>query len=98
MAVDAEGAEFGMFEEIVESGVWRQIKQLDVEYHWFGGEQKKWFVRHARAVSVFLERSRFVLVKRDILHHNPHDLENEFNREHFAIVIAHYLNPAFVPK
>lgn len=52
VAIDTEGAEFGFLEDILETGVWKNIKQLCIEYHFFPGYDR-FFIRHARALNQF---------------------------------------------
>lgn len=52
VAIDTEGAEFGFLEDILESGAWRNIKQLCIEFHYFPGYER-FYIRHARALNQF---------------------------------------------
>lgn len=98
VAVDAEGAEFGMLEDLIESGVWKQIKQLTIEFHFFR-EQRNFFLRHAQAVDTFLHESSFVQVNCDLLE-NPAwmiDIGHNFKMKTVAVLIVHYINKEFLP-
>lgn len=97
VAVDSEGAEWGMLEDIVESEIWKQIKQLNVEFHFWGGEG--FFLRHARAMSNFLQKTHFLLAKHDHMNDGPMiDLGSDLHGKHVAVNILHFINNDYLPK
>lgn len=95
MAVDCEAGEFGMLEDIVATGIWRQIKQLNIEYHFERIHASLW-LRHSRAISDFLHETRFVQVKHDLRYH-PTAVINlgELKDGHSSLSIVHYINKLF---
>lgn len=52
VAIDTEGAEFGFLEDLIESGAWKNIKQMSIEFHFFPG-YSQFFIKHARALDKF---------------------------------------------
>ena len=52
VAIDSEGAEYSFLEDIVKSGVWKNIKQICIEFHFFPGFER-FYIRHASALDKF---------------------------------------------
>lgn len=98
MAVDCEGGEFGMLEDIVATGIWRQIKQINIEYHFFKHHMQFW-LRHGSSVSKFLQKTSFVQVKHDLLYHPTLDTNlGDLKDGQSSVAIVHYINKSFLTK
>lgn len=83
-----------MLEDIVKTGIWRQIKQLSIEFHFFQSHMN-FFRRHAHAISNFLEKTSFIQVKHDIFPGAKIDLGAEFDDTYYCVAIVHFVNKNF---
>jgi hypothetical protein len=99
VAIDSEGAEYGFLEDIVETGVWRNIKQLCIEYHFFPGTDR-FFIRHARALNQFRRLGQFLQVTHELVHVNAWDQNagNEFRGKHASYITVHYINKMYINR
>lgn len=87
-----------MLEDIVETGIWRQIKQIKIEYHFFISHSN-YFFRHAQAINNFLKETNFVQVKHDVNNENPKIfIGKDFAKQFPALAISHYINKDFLNK
>ena len=92
--IDAEGAEFGFFEDFVASGTWRNVKQLCIELHFFP-EQHAFFVRHARALHDFVQLKQFIQVNHMLHPIRSVNAGREFGGTQATYLVVHYINKAY---
>jgi hypothetical protein len=99
VAIDAEGAEFGFLEDIVETGAWKNIKQLCIEYHFFPN-YNRFFIRHAKALSNFRRLGNFLQLTHELVQKSSWDQNggDEFNGKHASYLTAFYINKLYINK
>jgi FkbM family methyltransferase len=95
VAIDAEGAEYGFLEDIVETGVWKNIKQLNIEFH-LGAD--KFHIRHARALNQFRRLGQFLQIKHELFTRNTWNIDagEELNGKHASLIIVQYINKMYL--